>query len=916
MRPVKLTMSAFGPYAGKTEIDFERLGGQGLYLITGDTGAGKTTIFDAIVFALYGEASGDVRRADMFRSKYAKDDIPTYVEFVFEYRGKRYTVRRNPEYPRPKGRGDGFTVQKADAALFFSEEREPVTKTKEVTRAVTELTGLDCRQFTRIAMIAQGDFQKLLLAGTEERGAIFRQIFGTGLYQRLQEKLKAEVKEVRDAYDELRRSMNQYMDSVVCGEDLPVSEKIKGLQKEKFDGRISEGIELLEELCAQEEAELKRLDKRIEEADGLIQRENQFIDNIYRVRQQQEELSSNQKWLSERQPEFLEAEERYALAQHHAGKCGELAFQIRELQEKLLLFEQLEQKNKETEEAERALSRLLHQENFLKEEEEKRKREREKIKDADTRLLVLAQRKKELEEKNQAKEAFTEEEKRLQDLEEELLSVQKEYRAAAGQKKALGIAYRELEQAFLDGQAGMLAGTLKAGKPCPVCGSLHHPMPAAAHEKAPEKAELDRKKKELSEAEARTERLSERAGHLRERISERQQAVKERAERLFDKDCNSLPELEAYLQKAFSRCEKEKKEALDDKERIEKLDKEDAEGKKENQLLQEQIAEAREQAASLRGQRQALEKQTEALWGEEEDIQAAVKGKIQELEEKKKKLEEELKQAEQKAMDCRTEKEKLTAAIETLKKQIALAGEAGGAPLEEALSRKEARQQEKRELGAKRDKINSAYITNKELCRRVKEKQKDIMETEKRYIWMKALSDTANGTLTGKQKIELETYIQTTYFDSILRRANIRLLTMSSGQYELKREEGGENRKEKAGLELCVIDHYNGSRRSVKTLSGGESFQASLSLALGLADEIQSYAGGIQMDSMFVDEGFGSLDEEALELAMKALEQLTEGKRLVGIISHVAELKERIDKKIVVTKRRGKDGIGSSVQVE
>lgn len=227
MKPVKLIMSAFGPYAGNTEIDFERLGSQGLYLITGDTGAGKTTIFDAIVFALYGEASGDVRKADMFRSKYAKEDVPTFVAFTFAYRGRHYQVRRNPEYQRPKGRGTGYTTQKAEAELIYPDDRAPVTKSKEVTRAVTELIGLDRRQFTQIAMIAQGDFQKLLLAGTEERGAIFRQIFKTGLYQTLQAKLKDATKAQWVEYTELKRSISQYMESIVCTQDTPAAEKMR-----------------------------------------------------------------------------------------------------------------------------------------------------------------------------------------------------------------------------------------------------------------------------------------------------------------------------------------------------------------------------------------------------------------------------------------------------------------------------------------------------------------------------------------------------------------------------------------------------------------------------------------------------------------------------------------------------------------
>ena len=185
----------------------------------------------------------------------------------------------------------------------------------------------------------------------------------------------------------------------------------------------------------------------------------------------------------------------------------------------------------------------------------------------------------------------------------------------------------------------------------------------------------------------------------------------------------------------------------------------------------------------------------------------------------------------------------------------------------------------------------------------------------KKYVWMKNLSDTANGKLNRKAKIELETYIQMAYFDRILRRANLRLMTMSSGQYEMKRRESADNKKDKSGLELNVIDHYNGSERSVKTLSGGETFQASLSLALGLSDEIQSMAGGIQMDAMFVDEGFGSLDEDALNQAVKALGNLAEGKKLVGIISHVSELKDRIDKKIVITKNRSGERVGSSITV-
>ena len=294
MKPVKLILSAFGPYAGNTEIDFARLGGQGLYLITGDTGAGKTTIFDAITYALYGEASGDVRKADMFRSKYAKEDVPTFVALTFDYRGKRYQVKRNPEYQRPKGRGTGYTTQKAEAELVYPDDRAPITKSKEVTKAVTDLIGLDRRQFTQIAMIAQGDFQKLLLAGTEERGNIFRQIFKTGMYQTIQGKLKDAAKAQWQEYGELKRSINQYMESIVCNQDTPTAEKMRQLSREKFEGRVGEGLELLQQLCDEDEAALRELEQQRDALEKKIEEENQLIGNIHKIRQQQEELSENQ----------------------------------------------------------------------------------------------------------------------------------------------------------------------------------------------------------------------------------------------------------------------------------------------------------------------------------------------------------------------------------------------------------------------------------------------------------------------------------------------------------------------------------------------------------------------------------------------------------------------------------------------
>lgn len=1500
MKPVKLILSAFGPYAETTEIDFERLGGQGLYLITGDTGAGKTTIFDAIAYALYGEASGDARQADMFRSKYAQNNVPTFVEFIFEYRGKRYSVKRNPEYQRPKGRGTGYTTQKAEAELRYPDDRTPVTKSKEVTRAVVELIGLDRKQFTQIAMIAQGEFQKLLLAKTEERGNIFRQIFKTGLYQTLQGKLKEAVRIQNEEYTELKRSISQYMESIVCAQDTPTAEKMRQLCKEKFDGRVGEGLALLEQLCIEDETILNTLDNEICALDRQIEEENQLIGKIHKIRQQQEELVKNQELLEQLAPEMQQIEKQYCAAEQNAAACGQLVLERKEQQENLVLFDKLEQiekalataqqsidqkterkqtlseqqqsletllkmdldvlktlalvgeekarlensrdrtqqqiqllqrqkdgweqaltrqqetENKIDKEQERAtalaeqLAQLqqqttqlsdkdsllaetqklqgalteqeallqqvqkeqyenqnqlrqiadtiekLHKQKFILEDAQKEckteleqlknadaleierchkkdtaqeqlatfaaqrdglkeaaqsvaesqtacqkakiqydsqqeqqarhRDEWDRIQDADTRSLKLAQEQKELSDQKQACKKLTDEIKIWEELQTELYTAQEDYRKAAREKEQIGNDYREMEQRFLGVQAGLLAQDLKEGMACPVCGATHHEHLAEIPKEAPTKEAVEQKKEQLTEAEKKAERCSVTAGHQKARLLEQGQNIYQLEKDIFesekketktkqklftlkegmlvenaidgcdtqnsndkdsvDEDANHISiikekiiqkqqkftalekeltlqlktvekeqerkatldklikegettqaELNALLQKenqAFAAaqgkleekyrqwrktlselqlpdtfhqyrifreeqtisaselflddifqkeeqaiaeylrqkldvCKEQLRQATADKKRQEKLANKAEQQESQRLQLQEQIEEQKTQQAERTGQERTLQrqiaaelekagrlckkaaiqltqieerestdknyekmenpsqptlsiifsmitkyqnglsacvetltqsiafrkqleekqKQTDEILSEskteivklEKELEAvkSLKSEKQEqlfshlcaqkpdlsttvltsteismeelraiyshiieqlerqldallkdleqaceklvqkqtLEQKIPKTEQEIKilvqeiqktevslteqTAERNAMtkeieslreqlgteskkaveqhiqaltdriqeldkafqttkkqyeEANTRKMHLTATIDTLKKQIDTAGEAAQLQEEEVLARKEKWQQDKKERNDQRDQRKNAVSTNRDIYEKVTAKQDNILAVEQKYIWIKALSDTANGTLNGKQKVELETYIQMTYFDRILRRANLRLLTMSSGQYELKREQDSENRKEKAGLELCVIDHYNATQRSVKTLSGGETFEASLSLALGLSDEIQSYTGGIQMDSMFVDEGFGSLDEEALAQAMKALMHLTEGNRLVGVISHVPALKEQIERKLIVTKNRNKNGVSSSVRIE
>lgn len=924
MKPCKLTISAFGPYAQKTEIDFEKLGDRGLYLITGDTGAGKTTIFDALTFALYGEASGEVREAGMFRSKYAPDEVPTYVELTFLYQGKKYTVTRNPEYLRPKGRGSGYTAQKADAVLVYPDGRPPVTKTKEVTRAVTELIGLDYRQFTQIAMIAQGDFQKLLLAGTAERGEIFRQIFHTELYQEVQIRLRAAEKERFKQYDESRRSIGQYLGGVVCEKDTALFWELERLKKERFEGKVQRGLEILEELLFLNKERLAEEAERIGGLEEKIQQEDQLLGKARQRKLLAEELERKKARLEELQPRLLQRRSEWETAREAAQDCERLNRLIQEGQERAKQYKRREElrrleaqrardiAGKEAERADR-----LREQSRLAQEVLQKKDLLKTLQAAGEENAKLTWRREKLEGLSQ----------RIGEYEKaggQLQNTQAAYAAAVRERNELRRSCQRMEQLFLDAQAGMLAAKLAEGEKCPVCGSLHHPSPAKLPEQVPKKETLDAQKRALTEAEARTERLSAEAGHLLEqRAREKQQILTdqdgigkglEKAAGSWEKGvpqglCDALREEKERVRQALL----ENAEQLSLKARLERwiLQQETREKQLQEEIrgnellltrlhtekaaLQEQLAQMEELLAGQSGTE--LEAQIAGWTKQSSDLAAAEK------------------RAEQLWQECRTQAAALQASVETLTGQMT---ERIAWTEEEVLERKRLWQQQKAEADRRRTEEYAAFRKNQDIYDSVRDRQEVLCRAEQEYIWVKALSDTANGTLGGKKKIELETYIQMTYFDRILRRANLRLLTMSGGQYELKRREDGENKKEKAGLELNVIDHYNASERSVKTLSGGESFQASLSLALGLSDEIQSHAGGIQLDAMFVDEGFGSLDEDALNQAMKALEGLTEGKRMVGIISHVPELKERIEKKIIVTKKRGRgtDGIGSSVVIE
>ena len=543
MRPEKLTISAFGPYADRTEIDFSRLGDSGLYLITGDTGAGKTTIFDAITFALYGQASGQVRDSAMFRSKYADTATETFVELVFSYQGKKYQVFRSPEYMAPKKRGTGLTLRKAEAQLIYPDERQPVTKARDVTRAIEELLGLDYEQFTQIAMIAQGDFQKLLLAGTVQRGEIFRQIFHTGIYQQVQLKLKDAARSRYKEYDEMRRSIAQYLDGVKLRQrEGTEAEEFAELKKGKFEGKLERSLEILKSFIDQGEKRESELLKQEQELDQKIRTMENMLHLSAQKRNLEQKKDLARKQLEQLLPDLEKASGEAEKYKDADQKCEALGILIREKQEQLKKYQVLEQLKKELDEIRMQLKKCragqeanIRQEQQLHKDMEQLKKERSLLENSQ---LDLQKAITEKEKRTQRKSELNGLETGIQEfksLYEATKEQQKKYQAAYEKAQQQSEYYQQLFHSFLDAQAGILAQELKENEPCPVCGSLSHPHPRMISKGRTVTQEiLDNEKIKLDKLEKISADQSLEAGKLKERSNASWKQIVSGAEELLE----------------------------------------------------------------------------------------------------------------------------------------------------------------------------------------------------------------------------------------------------------------------------------------------------------------------------------------------------------------------------------------------
>ena len=1027
MRPLKLVISAFGPYAGRQEVDFSALGRSCIFLISGETGAGKTSIFDALSYALFGKASGDERDAKMFRSDFAEAKDKTYVELDFEYNNKIYHINRSPEYSRPKARGTGLTKEAASADIVLP-DGIIVTGAQNVTEKVEELLGINRDQFAQIVMLAQGDFLKLLLSDTKERLVILRKIFATDKYRAFQEELKVKAAEYRRSFEEGRRSLLQHASGIVADSSYAPAQYINQWLNEPLSHKSDEFMENLKQLIQDESnfadaknheleillkdysdleraisaakninSQLLKLNekcqqlKSLEEQADIIRQKEQILklstaainivsphENNYL--QAKESFEQAETLLVQTQSEQLCAKENLQVClkefdtqKVQEGSQNTLLIEVEALAKQIPQYEKLSVLEKQLLDGKTTSDNIALEVEKLK--DKKAQLESDK-KVSEELALQLANAPLELEKNKQQTERLRDKYNRLNKLEEEYsrLDTDKKKHSAMEEKflkaekifAASDTEYKNAESAFLREQAGILAESLVNGNACPVCGSMEHPAPAQISAGNISETTVAKLKEDANCARDTLQLLSRECAASTALLSAAHLSIEKNADGLIENselktlldtkaktraEIDCLNEVFAKLTNDANRLETCRKDILILAENIQSTATAIEEKSNVAQKLSMEITALSTEAGNLKNN---LEYENKLL------AQNALKDKKENLD----KLQRQYKQAKERyekalallgsldAFLSERQKNKLHLQMQMEQKNMTFMAKVaeGGfdspdiyrrsiisdenmARLNDEISRHknlhnllthdvkalsdETKDKEFSDLSAQSQRKDNLFTQTDQLRKVIytasarKDSNSRIFsdmgrllgEMEKAqglFINYKELSETANGELSGKAKISFETYLQGAYFNHILNAANLRFSVMSDNRYELRRREEAGNLRSQTGLELDVFDNYTGKFRDVRSLSGGESFKASLALALGLSDIVQQTSGGIQLCAMFIDEGFGSLDSESLDTAINTLQNMAGENRIIGIISHVGELARQIDKQIIV----------------
>ena len=1028
MRPIKLTISAFGPYASKQVIDFEELKGRNIFVISGKTGAGKTTIFDAISYALYGEASGESRETDSLRSHFADDNTETYVELEFELRGEKYTVNRVPKQKKKRVRGDGYTEKSADATLTLPDGKV-ITKVKNVTDKIIEILGITREQFKQIVMLAQGEFKKLLLADSVEREGIFRKIFNTYDFEKIQAELKDKAANLSKNRTKSKHEMEINLKNIKGEHDIVIDEyvdfplvieKLKDLlerdnniyktlneEGQEVDNNLQVKnqekaiIETNNNLLKEKEIITKALEELLSKEDEYKNKAKAIIDgkNAKEVKYIEDKLIETTKKLTKREEDYnlslknidslkLEQEEANKLLQIEESKeCDreKLSVEINnlnKLEEKIIELDSLNNKVMHLKQsAENSKLQII---NNKKETEELKKSKEEKelqLKD----IATLETKKVELESDIKAKNKTLDEVRELfkvirsfQNTYIEHNNKAKEYKEFEVEYKKVKENYEKMDDLYKKEQAGILASKLQENEPCPVCGSTNHPNKATIKEnlKIPTKEELKVAKENLDKLEKENLEKINNLTTLNSNKTTYLEQVNNHLSMLsatlnIDKTFNSetakvVKNLGTELKSVIDKLKDELLKVIDKislKEKIEKelnlitttinereqnlikleesekiytteltqnLTKID-EYKKEipenitdlktlNNLIEVKTKElniGKEKLAKLRLENENLAKKLEGENSTSKEINKSIEELKLEIANNKANFNEAIKEQGFDNIQTYEDAKLQISMVESLEKEVENYNselKLTKAKQEDIINKtkdivfmdittidEEIRsiQNNKKELESKLRELHAIIVGNKTILKNVENLNIEFKEIEEEYKVLGELADLANGKKA--PYISFERYILASYFEDIIEAANIRLEKMTGDRFSLIRKTSKSKGAGQKGLELEIYDNYTDSSRDVSSLSGGESFKASLSLALGLSDIVQSNAGGVSLDTMFVDEGFGTLDPQSLDNAIDSLLELQRGGRLVGIISHVEELKERIDAKLEVT---------------
>ena len=995
MMPISLTLSAFGPYPDTITIDFESFQEDGLFLITGPTGSGKTMIFDAMIFALYGKTSGQIRQTDSLRCDHALNEIPTFVEFSFSLHQQNYTIKRNPKYYL-----EGKKTPKQPSALLILPDGKMVEGIKEVNQKMISLLGVDDQQFKQICMIAQGEFTKLIMASSDEREKVLRELFHSETYQKLEEKLKVHLKTYQDKYDLLlnkRKDLMQELQVEDHQEYLSKQTKLIASQQKEYDDLKKDLDQKKQQLQLyrlqnQRLIQLKDLKQQFQDLkkqENDYQKLNKTVDTLKKAQEtnylyisyikQQKKLQTlklNQedflKQLKKLEKDYQEKKVQADSLDYKQQTKEKLQNQIQETKQ---LINQIYQYQNDYQNLQtlKQQYRMLDEEHklFLKKKEKFEnglQRDQERIQSeqqVQSKYELIKQQYVRLNEQKVKVHQLSDYYDQILKLNENKSDLQEEYTVVEKQVDHEKMQYNKMEKLYFRKQAGIFALQLKENQPCPICGSLHHPHPAQIEKEDITKEKLDQQAKKVKQQEHRLQDILQKillSNQKKEmlvkqtkQLSSELNIQEEISKEIFIKELDHLSKDEKRMKKEYLELQDELKYiqklkksvalSLKDMSTYESKELKQAQsleniqvqihqlsGKLDDSLRQYEIGEVNKNYQQVQKEYRQLSLEIETIQQDYEKVKnkyLEIKTKISSLNQQiiqEQEIYDELDNKYHTALDAFINEEEFLnlktqinqisilekkyqdylISLKSLNEQIiSLENEVKDSTYVDLSSLSETIKEVNQQLREKNDDLEKLKIDYSLKEKMIKDIQKINQQLEKdedtyqRYLDLYNLASGKNNA-----RVSIERYVLATYFENMLIYANVIMKQLSQGRYQLLRKDDAGKGRSQQGLELDVFDQESGNIRSIKTLSGGESFKAALSLALGLSRMVQDYAGGIELNTLFIDEGFGSLDSQSLDQAMNCLMELHHENKLIGIISHVSDLKDRIERQLVVERKQ------------